>query len=66
MKKKKKKKSERPRVGFDPVISRFEVEHTNHYAVLDLFQARQKDNVRVDSSSCDCGENFLEIHMEHV
>ena len=59
-------KSERPLVGFDPAISRSQVERANHYTELDLFWARQKDNIIVDSGLRDCGECFSKIYLEHI
>ena len=53
-------------MGFDPTISRLEVEHTNHFTVLVLFYERQKDNMRLDSRSRGCDESFTKIHLEHV
>ena len=48
-------------MGFDPAISHLEVERAYNCRVQGLFEARQKDNMHVDTISRDCGEIFLKI-----
>ena len=52
------KKSERPRLVFDPMISRSAVERANHCTVLDLFQAKKKGNIPADTGSAKVFRKF--------
>ena len=46
---------------FEPAISHLEVERAYNCRVQGLFEARQTDNMRVDTISRDCGEFFWKI-----
>ena len=60
------KKKERSVVRLNPTIFRLAIERYNLCTVRDLFQTRQKHNLRVDSGSRDRSESFLKICLEHV
>ena len=51
---------------YDPTIFRLAIERANHCTVLEMFQARQKDIMRVDSGLRDCGESFSKSRVKCI